>query len=63
MTDRILVDKADAARMLSISEREVDRARHRGDLAAKKCGTKLLFHVDELRRFAAALPADEPRSA
>lgn len=62
-TDRILVDKPEAARMLSISVRQIDEARRRGDLAAKKHGTKVLFHVDELQRFADALPSDEPRSA
>ena len=61
--DRILVDKAEAARMLSISRTELDAARIRGDLAAKKYGSKVLFHVDELRRFADALPSDVPRSA
>lgn len=55
----LLVTKGEAARRLSVSEREIDRARRRGDLAAVKMGAKVLISVDELRRFAESLPADE----
>lgn len=63
MSDELLVDKKEAARRLSISIWEVDAARRRGDLGAKKYGAKVLFPVSELERFAEALPSDEPRSA
>lgn len=58
--DRLMVTKREAARRLSLSEREIDRARARGDLAAQKFGSKVLIPVDELHRFAESLPADEP---
>ncbi|WP_155930350.1 helix-turn-helix domain-containing protein [Mycolicibacterium sp. CBMA 234] len=54
--DRSLVTRREAARLMSISPKEVDRARHRGDLAAVRYGTKVLIPLDELRRFAAVLP-------
>jgi excisionase family DNA binding protein len=57
--DVLLVTKREAARRLSVSEREIDHARRRGDLAAVKMGAKVLISVDELRRFAESLPADE----
>jgi hypothetical protein len=60
LTEPILVDRNEAARLLSISVCEIDAARRRGDLGARKYGSKVLFEVGELRRFAAALPADEP---
>lgn len=63
MSGEILVDKKEAARRLSISVRELDECRMRGDIAARKYGTKVLFEVAELERFAESLPADEPRSA
>lgn len=58
MNDPILVDKREAARLLSLSIWEIDAARRKGDLAAKKRGAKVLFSVEELRRFAEALPDD-----
>jgi excisionase family DNA binding protein len=63
VSDEILVDRAEAARRLSISTREVDVARADGRLASKKYGTKVLIPVSELERFAESLPAWEPRSA
>ena len=56
---KILADKNEAAQMLSISVREIDAARARGDLGAVKYGTKVLFHVAELQRFAESLPSAE----
>jgi excisionase family DNA binding protein len=57
--DILMVTRQEAARRLSLSTTEIDEARRRGDLAAQKYGTKVLISVDELRRFAEALPADE----
>lgn len=61
--DVILVDKKEAARLLSLSVRELDECRRRGDLGARRYNSKVLFSVEELKRFAEALPSDEPRSA
>jgi excisionase family DNA binding protein len=55
----LMVTRQEAARRLSLSTTEIDEARRRGDLAAQKYGTKVLISVDELRRFAEDLPADE----
>jgi excisionase family DNA binding protein len=61
--DKILVDRAEAARRLSLSVREIDECRTNGSLASRKYGSKVLIPVSELERFAEALPAWEPRSA
>ena len=58
--DRLMVTRTEAARLLSVSVTEIDAARRRGDLAAQRCGSKVLIPMPELKRFAAALPADEP---
>jgi len=63
MSGEILVDKKEAARRLSLSTRKIDELRLNGDLSAKQCGSKILFKVAELERFAESLPDDEPRSA
>jgi hypothetical protein len=55
----LLVTRREAARRLSLSETEIDEARRRGDLAAQRYGSKVLISVNELRRFAESLPADE----
>ena len=60
VNDPILVDRREAARLLCLSTTEIDEARRRGDLGARKYGTKVLFELEELHRFAEALPADEP---
>jgi hypothetical protein len=57
--DVLMVTRKGAARRLSLSVREIDYARRRGDLAAVRYGSKVLISVDELRRFAESLPADE----
>jgi len=56
--DQIMVSRPEAARRLSLSVREIDEARRRGDLAAQRYGGKILISVEELRRFAANLPSD-----
>jgi excisionase family DNA binding protein len=58
--DAIMVTRTEAARRLSLSERQIDELRRRGDLAAQRFGRKILIPVSELRRFAESLPADEP---
>lgn len=54
--DRVLVTRPEAARILSLSLREVDNLRQSGRLMAKKHGAKVLFPVKELERFANDLP-------
>ncbi|WP_124713003.1 helix-turn-helix domain-containing protein [Mycolicibacterium nivoides] len=54
--DRLLVTRPEAARMLSLSVPEIDRLRLAGKLLAKKHGSKVLFPVKELERFANDLP-------
>jgi excisionase family DNA binding protein len=57
----VLVDKPTACRLLgNIAERTLRQLVHDGDLNARKLGNRTLFEVDELRRFAAALPSWEP---
>ncbi|WNM74133.1 excise [Mycobacterium Phage Nergal] len=56
----LLVTREDAARLLGLSTKEVDRLRASRHIVPKRHGRKVLFPIDELRRFAAALPADEP---
>lgn len=55
----LLVTREDAARLLSLSTKEIDRVRAKGDLVARRHGSRVLFTLDELRRFAADLPTDE----
>ncbi|AXH46886.1 HTH DNA binding protein [Mycobacterium phage Aminay] len=59
--EQILVGREDAARLLSLSVPEIDNLRRAGHLIARKHGRKVLFPLDELRRWAASLPADEIR--
>jgi|GEM_PF-2246544 len=59
----LAVTRQEAARMLSLSVTEVDDERRAGRLNAKKHGRKVLIEVAELRRWVAALPADQMRFA
>ncbi len=54
--EKLLVDRHEAARMLSLSVPEVDNLRRAGKLLARKHGRKVLIPVTELRRFAESLP-------
>ncbi|QNO01069.1 hypothetical protein [Mycobacterium phage CELFI] len=54
--DRLLVTRPEAARILSLSVPEIDRLRLAGKLLAKKHGSKVLFPMKELERFANDLP-------
>jgi nucleotidyltransferase/DNA polymerase involved in DNA repair len=59
--EAILVTRAEAARLLSVSLTQLDEKRRVGRIIAKRLGRRLLFEVDDLRRYAAALPSDELR--
>ncbi|ARQ95484.1 HTH DNA binding protein [Mycobacterium phage Shandong1] len=58
-TEPLFLTRAEAAEVLRICEKEVDRLRAKGQIVARRCGRRVLFPLDELRRFAASLPADE----
>ncbi|QFG09433.1 HTH DNA binding protein [Mycobacterium phage Yuna] len=55
----LLVTREDAARILCLSTVELDKLRANSKLVARKYGRKVLFPLDELRRFASSLPADQ----
>lgn len=55
-SDRLLVTRPEAARILGLSLREVDNLRASGRLMAKRHGSKVLFPRTELERFANDLP-------
>ena len=57
----LLVSRAEAARLLSISVRELDEARAAGKLLAKRHGGKVLIPVKELERYAESLPWIDPK--
>jgi hypothetical protein len=57
--DVIMVTRKEAARRMSLSVSEIDEARRRGDLASQHYGAKIRIPLDDLRRFAESLPADE----
>ncbi|RIT47243.1 helix-turn-helix domain-containing protein [Mycobacteroides abscessus] len=52
----MLVTRPEAARILSLSVQEIDRLRRAGRLLAKMHGSKVLFPMAELERYAEALP-------
>ncbi|MCV7060280.1 helix-turn-helix domain-containing protein [Mycolicibacterium vaccae] len=52
----LLVTRAEAARILSISVPEIDNLRRAGRLLAKKHGARVLFPMVELERYAESLP-------
>jgi Helix-turn-helix domain len=55
----LLVSREDAARLLCVSTREVDRLRASGQIVARRHGRRVLFAINELRRFVESLPLDE----
>lgn len=57
----LFVTRENAARMLCLSVVEVDNLRRAGHVVARKYGRKVLFPVEELRRYAKTLPCDELR--
>jgi hypothetical protein len=57
-----LADKHTACRILAgISLRSLMQLVAEGRLNARKLGSRTVFEVDELRRFAASLPSWEPK--
>lgn len=50
----LLVDRREAARLLSVSPGTVDNLRLRGELASIKLGARRLFAVDDLRHLIAS---------
>ena len=52
----LLITRTEAARILSLSEREIDRLRYAGKLMAKKHESKVLFPLSELERYAESVP-------
>ena len=59
----LAVTRHQAAQMVSLSVTEIDDERRAGRLVARKHGRKVLIPVVELRRWVAALPADQMRFA
>ncbi|MGH3956436.1 MAG: hypothetical protein ACRDTI_20620 [Mycobacterium sp.] len=57
----ILYSREGAAAKLSISVPELDKLRAARKIVARKQGRKVLFHIDELHRYARTLPADIPQ--
>jgi hypothetical protein len=58
---RIMVSRKEAARLLSLSTREIDEARRRGDLGAQCYGSKVLdlcCRTTPLRRSTTTRPVD-----
>ena len=57
------VPRKEVARLLGLSLSTVDRAIGRGDLKAKKYGSRVLVPVAEVERFAGLDPVNENPSA
>jgi|GEM_PF-3977149 len=55
--DRLLLDVAAVARLLSVSPRTVWRIRARGSLPARKVEGCVRFHVKDVRKYADGLEA------
>lgn len=59
-----LADKDTACRILAgIAERKLMQLVAEGQINARKLGSRTVFEVTELRRFAASLPSWEPKDA
>jgi excisionase family DNA binding protein len=59
----LAIPRKEVARILSLSLSTVDRAIRRGDLKAKKYGTRVLVPVGEVERFASPDRVNEDPSA
>ncbi|APD18258.1 helix-turn-helix DNA binding protein [Mycobacterium phage Hammy] len=55
----VFLTRPEAAEFLRLSTAEVDRLRAIGALIPRRYGRRVLFPLDELRRFAMSLPADD----
>ncbi|HEX3412832.1 MAG TPA: helix-turn-helix domain-containing protein [Stellaceae bacterium] len=62
MTQPQLANRRDAAHALGLSIATIDRAIKRGDLKAKKYGTRVLVPQSEIERFASLLAAEDGRT-
>lgn len=59
-----LVDKSTACQMLGgISEDALERHMRSGDIVPRLIGKRVVFRVEEVRRFARQLPSWEPKRA
>ncbi|MDO8308599.1 MAG: DNA-binding protein [Actinomycetota bacterium] len=56
LAESLLYDRVDAARLLAISPRKFDDLRASGEIPTRYQGSKPVFHIDDLRAYAAALP-------
>jgi excisionase family DNA binding protein len=54
--------RKEAAKLLGISVTTLDRAIARGDLKAKRYGSRLLLPMSELERFLGGLPERAPQN-
>jgi excisionase family DNA binding protein len=57
----VLLNKADAAAALSMSQRRLDELVAAGEIAAVQDGGRVKFRPAELQRYADALPNWEPK--
>lgn len=56
--DKIFFNKEQAAEILNISIRTLERLSSSGTLKPRKVGTRSLYHIDDLNRFAKNCPYD-----
>jgi len=61
MPDKLLYSHDSAAELLDTTARRVHELRRAGSLAAVQDGRSLKFSQQELERYAASLPAFEPK--
>jgi hypothetical protein len=61
MPEKLLYDHDAAAELLSTTSRRIHELRRSGSLAAVQDGRSLKFTIQELTRYAASLPAFEPK--
>jgi excisionase family DNA binding protein len=61
MPDKLLYSHDSAAELLDTTARRVHELRRAGSLAAVQDGRSLKFTKQELERYAASLPAFEPK--
>jgi len=52
----LLLSEQEAAEMLGISARNLFDLQKRGEVVARQLGNRKLYHIDEVRRYAATLP-------
>ena len=50
-TEKLAVNRLEAARLLSISLRTLDSLLARGELQARRVGRRVVFPIEELQRF------------